>query len=140
MVGERRSSDRGERAAGAAETRSRRMIQIYLPDELRDQVRRIQDDEELSNAEMILTAIEATHQDLRVRADPRPGALFSRDYRPRKQSQDRIVQVGVRLLNADINQIDSLVSTSRTDSRSAYIVAALKAYVAQRQHPREDEQ
>lgn len=116
------------------------MIQIYLPVELRNELQHVQKVDELSNAELVLTAIEATYQDLRVRPDPRPGALFSRDYRPRKQSPDRVVQIGVRLLTTDIDQIDSLVSTSHTDSRSAYIVAALKAYVAQRQRPREDQQ
>ena len=116
------------------------MIQIYLPVELRNQVRRVQDEDDLSNAEMILTAIEATHQDLLMRPEPRPGALFSRDYRPRKQAGEQVVQVGVRLLSDDIEQIDSLVSASHTDSRSAYIVAALKAYVAQRQRPRKDPQ
>jgi hypothetical protein len=116
------------------------MVQIYLPVELRDHIRQVQAEEELSNAELILTAIEATHQTLQVRPDPRPGGLFSRDYRPRKQPTERVVQVGVRLLCTDIDQIDGLVSASHTDSRSAYIVAALKAYLAQRQVPREDAQ
>lgn len=134
-MGERGSG--GSRSA-AAEARSRRMIQIYLPVELRDQVREVQAQDELSNAEVILTAIEATHEHLQLRPDPRPGGLFSRDYRPRKQAVERVVQVGVRLLGTDIDQIDSLVSASHTASRSAYIVAALKAYVAQRERPRED--
>ena len=139
-MGESGSSRRGVRAAAEAGNRSRRMIQIYLPVDLRDQVRRVQDEDELSNAEMILTAIEATHHDLLLQADRGPRALFSRDYRPRKQASDQVVQVGVRLLSGDIDQIDALVSASQTDSRSAYIVAALKAYVAQRQRTRKDQQ
>ena len=133
-----RGSGGSRRLAAAAEARSRRMIQIYLPVELRDQVREVQTQDELSNAEVILTAIEATHEHLQLRPDPRPGGLFSRDYRPRKHAVERVVQVGVRLLGTDIDQIDSLVSASHTASRSAYIVAALKAYVAQRERPRED--
>ena len=133
-----KGSGGSRRLAAAAEARSRRMIQIYLPVELRDQVREVQAQDELSNAEVILTAIEATHEHLQLRPGPRPGGLFSRDYRPRKQAVERVVQVGVRLLGTDIDQIDSLVSASHTASRSAYIVAALKAYVAQRERPRED--
>lgn len=119
------------------------MIQIYVPKDLRVQMTETQQEEGLSNAELILGAIEETHENLVVsgraeRAGTGTG-LFSRSYRPRKPANEDLIQVGVRLLDSDIAQIDRLVSAAHTDSRSAYIVAALKAFLARR-FPQEDQQ
>ena len=117
------------------------MIQVYVPKDLRVQMLEIQQEEGWSNAELILGAIEGTHEGLVVagRAERSGTGLFSRSYRPRKPVSEDVVQVGVRLLDSDIAQIDRLVSTAHTDSRSAYIVAALKAFLANR-FPPEDQQ
>lgn len=117
------------------------MIQIYVPKDLRVHMSEIQQEEGLSNAELILGAIEETHETLVVagRAERSGNGLFSRSYRPRKPANEDQTQVGVRLLHSDIAQIDSLVSAAHSDSRSAYIVAALKAFLAGR-FPQEDQQ
>jgi hypothetical protein len=116
------------------------MIQIYVPKDLRVHMSEIQQEEGLSNAELILGAIEATHETLVVaaRAERSGTGLFSRSYRPRKPANEDQIQVGVRLLDSDIAQIDRLVSAAHTGSRSAYVVAALKAFLARR-FPQEDQ-
>jgi hypothetical protein len=117
------------------------MIQIYVPKDLRVQMTETQQEKGLSNAELILGAIEETHESLVVsgHAERAGTGLFSRSYRPRKPANEDLIQVGVRLLESDIAQIDRLVSAAHTDSRSAYIVAALKAFLARR-FPQEDQQ
>lgn len=113
----------------------RRMVQIYLSQVLADQVREVQVRAGLSNAELVLSAIQATYQDLGAiiaaeLAIP-SGGLFSREYRPRRDSDSGSVQLGIRLRHADIAQIDELVSSTQARSRSAYIVSALRTYVSQ---------
>lgn len=132
MVGPRR------RQSDAEGGDKRRMIQIYVPRQLRLRMQQVQSENRLSNAELVLGAIEETHQALVV-PTPRQrvaGTLFSRSYRPRKAATADAVQVGIRLLQTDIDQIDHLVSTSQTASRSAYIVAALNTFLAD--HPQEE--
>lgn len=109
------------------------MIQVYVPKDLRQQISQLQEEHRLSNAELILGAIEQTHQDLPSLLRPANAGLFSRDYRPRHSASDDTIQVGVRLLAEDVEQIDRLVSTCQAGSRSAYIVAALEQFFAQRQ-------
>lgn len=110
----------------------RRMIQVYVPPNLRTRMLQVQRENKMSTAELVLGAIEETHRTLIVPETPGriAGPLFSRSYRPRKAVNADAVQVGVRLLRRDIDQIDRLVSGSSTASRSAYIVAALRAFLA----------
>jgi len=116
------------------------MVQVYVPKDLRVHMLEIQQEEGWSNAELILGAIEETHEGLAVagRGERAGSGLFSRSYRPRKPGNEDVIQVGVRLLDSDIAQIDRLVSTAHTGSRSAYIVAALRAFLANR-FPPEDQ-
>lgn len=128
----------GTDPAGTDRPARRRMIQIYVPKDLRGLMVDLQQLEGLSNADLVLGAIEATHQTLPAvfaaeRSGRSPGGLFSRSYRPRKAHTADTIQVGVRLLTADIAQIDHLVSAAQIGSRSAYIVAALKEFITQQE-------
>ena len=108
------------------------MIHVYVPAELHRRLEQFQADRGWSNAELVLGAIERTHDALVIPtyAEREGNGLFSRSYRPRVAPSTNIVPVGVRLLQSDIDQIDELVSASTTSSRSAYIVAALQALLA----------
>lgn len=124
-------------AAGRARGPSgqRRMVQVYLTPGLADQVRQIQVGAGMSNAELVLTAIQVTHQQLEgiIAAESAipDGGLFSREYRPRRDAAGATVQFGIRLWQEDIEQIDQLVSAAHARSRSAYIVSALRTYLSQ---------
>lgn len=89
----------------------------------------------MSNVELVLTAIQATHQQLEgiIAAESAipDGGLFSREYGPRRDAGGATVQFGIRLWQEDIEQIDQLVSAAHARSRSAYIVSALRTYLSQ---------
>ena len=111
------------------------MVQVYLSPGLAEQVRAVQARAGMSNAELVLSAIQATHEQLGAviaaeSAIP-TGGLFSREYRPRREVDGGTVQVGIRLRLEDIGQIDELVSAAHARSRSAYIVSALRTFIAQ---------
>ena len=111
------------------------MVQIYLSQNLAEQVRDVQARAGMSNAELVLSAIQATYRDLEAiiaeeSAIP-TGGLFSREYRPRRDTGSASIQLGIRLRQGDIDQIDELVSSARARSRSAYIVTALRTYLTQ---------
>ena len=124
-------------AAGRARGPSgqRRMVQIYLSPDLAEMVRQVQAGAGWSNAELVLSAIQATYQELEgvIAAESAipTGGLFSREYRPRRGTGSATVQFGIRLRQDDIDRIDELVSSAQARSRSAYIVSALRTYVAQ---------
>lgn len=110
------------------------MVQIYLSEALAEQVRDVQSRAGMSNAELVLSAIQATYRHLTTiiaeeSAIP-TGGLFSREYRPRRDT-GASVQLGIRLRQDDIDRIDELVSSAQARSRSAYIVTALRTYVTQ---------
>lgn len=110
------------------------MVQVYLSETLAEQVRDVQSRAGMSNAELVLSAIQATYLDLDTiiaeeSAIP-TGGLFSREYRPRPDT-GASVQIGIRLRQDDIDRIDELVSSAQARSRSAYIVTALRTYVTQ---------
>ena len=113
----------------------RRMVQIYLSPDLAEMVRQVQAGAGWSNAELVLSAIQATYQQLEgvIAAESAipTGGLFSREYRPRRGTGSATVQFGIRLRQDDIDRIDELVSSAQARSRSAYIVSALRTYVAQ---------
>ena len=138
MPGERRRPRRSR--AEAAGRGQRPMVHVYLPAQLHQQLTLHEDRTGLSHAEVILDAIEEHHATLLTTAEgPTPplpeGALFARTgYRrpPRAaEATEPIITIGVRFLPADLTQIDQLVSASTTTSRSAYIVAALRAHLEQ---------
>ena len=111
------------------------MVQVYLSPDLAEMVRQVQAGAGWSNAELVLSAIQATYQQLEgvIAAESAipTGGLFSRKYRPRRGTGSATVQFGIRLRQDDIDRIDELVSSAQARSRSAYIVSALRTYVAQ---------
>lgn len=111
----------------------RRLVQIYPSVELRAQISAFQAEQHLSNAELVLQAIEATHRDLTTLFAPRPtSGLFLRSPKSRPVVDADTIQVGIRLSAAHVEAIDDLVSTAHAPSRSAYICRALEVYLATR--------
>ena len=81
------------------------MVQIYLSPDLAEMVRQVQAGAGWSNAELVLSAIQATYQQLEgvIAAESAipTGGLFSREYRPRRGTGSATVQVGIRLDHND---------------------------------------
>ena len=137
MPGEQRRPRRSRAELAGRSTRP--MVHVYLPAQLHQQLTVHEAQTGLSHAEVILDAIEEHHATLLTTGEgPAPlpeGALFARTgyRRPSRATEapEPVVTIGVRFLPADLTQIDQLVSASTTTSRSAYIVAALRAHLEQ---------
>lgn len=112
---------------------ARHMVHIYLPQKVHQLLEEHEQRSGKTHAEVVLDAIECTHTTL-LRPDQEPplpaGTLFARSsYGHIRRTEGPVVLVGVRLLEAHLAQIDELVSASTATSRSAYIVAALRAHL-----------
>lgn len=109
------------------------MVHIYLPHKIHQQLEAYEHRTVKSHAEVVLDAVEATYATLLLPGEKPPlppGALFGRtsaEYARRLDGD--LVVVGVRFLASHLTQIDQLVSASTAASRSAYIVAALRAHL-----------
>jgi len=114
---------------------ARHMVHIYLPQKVHQLLEAHEQQTGKTHAEVVLDAIESSHTTLLLPAHEQPlapGALFSRSsYGHARRTDGDLVLVGVRLLEAHLTQIDGLVSASTATSRSAYIVAALRAHLEQ---------
>lgn len=123
---------RRPRAARPRRT-TRPMIHIYLPQKIHQQLEAYEQRTGKSHAEVVLDAVEATYATLMLPGEATslpPGALFDRtsaEYARRLDGD--LVAVGVRVQPSHLTQIDELVSASTAASRSAYIVAALRAHL-----------
>jgi hypothetical protein len=111
----------------------RQMVHIYLPQKIHQQLEDHERQTGKTHADVVLDAVEATYTTLLLPgAEPSvpPGALFARSSAEHGRRVDgELVLVGVRLLTGHLTQIDELVSASTATSRSAYIVAALRAHL-----------
>ena len=109
------------------------MIHVYLPQKIHQQLEAYEHRTGKSHAEVVLDAVEATYATLMLPGETPslpPGALFDRtsaEYARRLDGE--LVAVGVRVQPSHLTQIDQLVSASTAASRSAYIVAALRAHL-----------
>lgn len=123
--------------ARSAPTPDRPMVHLYLPVDLQQKLLDYEASKQLTHADVVLDAVQAEHETL-LKPDqpeePPPGGLFVRQgYRSRRPAkaadQAAVVTVGLRLQRVHLDAIDRLVSASTTTSRSAYIVAALRAHL-----------
>lgn len=123
--------------AKSAPAPDRPMVHLYLPVDLHEKLLAYEIREQLTHADVVLDAIQSQHETLLIPdqpEEPPPGGLFVRQgYRSRRpaESADKaaVVTVGLRLKRVHLDAIDGLVSASTTTSRSAYIVAALRAHL-----------
>ena len=96
------------------------MVQIYLSPDLAEMVRQVQAGAGWSNAELVLSAIQATYQELEgvIAAESAipTGGLFSREYRPRRGTGSATVQFGIRLLQDDIADKVTTMLAGATES------------------------
>lgn len=124
-------SPRSAATSGSARSqRSRGHTVFYVAIETNDQVRSKARQENLTNAEIIFDAIEATRDQLAERlgpdyAAPGSGQLFARpDRRPGKK-----VQLSAIISDRNLAAIDSLVGEYGAESRSHLVEVALAAYL-----------
>ena len=112
---------------------TRPMVHIYLPQKIHQHLEAYEQRTRKTHADVVLDAVEATYATLLVPGEEAPlppGALFARTSAEHARRLDgNLVLVGVRLLQSHLTQIDELVSASTATSRSAYIVAALRAHL-----------
>lgn len=111
------------------------MIQFYPPVELAARLESYRAAHRVTAAQLILTAVEATHERLPsiLKAAEQPAtepSLFSGSHVSTPPASADTRQTGVRLLSEDIATIDHLASTTAAKSRSAYLVAALETFFA----------
>lgn len=120
-----------------------RMVHVYLHPRARREIREIlqRQPAEVSNAELILTAISTQHEAVlahfaagaprRSGGGGKGGGLFDTStYRRRQRGQTAPqVQFGARLHRRDIDTIAELVSRVPRMSRSAFIAACLELHV-----------
>ncbi len=109
------------------------MVHIYLPQKIHQHLEAYEQRTRKTHADVVLDAVEATYATLLVPGEKPPlppGSLFARTSAEHARRLDGdLVLVGVRLLQSHLTQIDELVSASTATSRSAYIVAALRAHL-----------
>lgn len=124
-------SPRSAATSGSARSqRSRGHTVFYVAIETNDQVRAKARQENLTNAEIIFDAIEATRDQLADRLSPdynAPGSgqLFARpDRRPGKK-----VQLSAIISDRNLAAIDTLVGEYGAESRSHLVEVALAAYL-----------
>lgn len=123
-------SPRSAATGGSARSqRSRGHTVFYVAIETNDQVRAKARQEDLTNAEIIFDAIEATRDELTDRLSPDytppgSGQLFARpDRRPGKK-----VQLSAIISDRNLAAIDTLVGELGAESRSHLVEVALTAY------------
>ena len=126
---------RRQRRARPDRRPARAMVHIYLPQKVHLLLESHEPRTGKTHAEVVLDAIESTHKTLLRPGQEQPlppGALFSRtSYGHSRRAEGDPVLIGVRLLKPHLAQVDELVSASTATSRSAYIVAALRAHLEQ---------
>lgn len=128
-----RKSSRREQTPKAPEPAPRAVI-AYIPVSVRDRLRARRTADSPPIADIVLDAIEATHDRLGdLLAAQRPkverSALFVRTTTPTAKSDEPNVQLYLRLSADNVGVIDQLVETHKAPSRSALIAAALDAYL-----------
>lgn len=123
-------SPRSAATGGSARSsRSRGHTVFYVAIETNNQVRARARQEDLTNAEIIFDAIEATRDELATRLSPDytppgSGQLFARpDRRPGKK-----VQLSAIISDRNLAAIDTLVGDLGAESRSHLVEVALAAY------------
>lgn len=112
-----------------------RASNVHIPAELLDAFNTAKATEKLSNGELIITAIEATYEELQRQLRPPSatgGSLFApRVSRPpRVPAKGPVTPVNYRLRPDDYATLDRLVRDLGASSRSHLISEALRAYLS----------
>lgn len=110
-----------------------RAVIVYLPVSLRDRLRKVTADRDATYTQLVLDAIDATHEQLApMLTQQRPAraqSLFQRTATPRRRRHDEPhVQVSLRLVPEDLAVIDRLVADLGAGSRSHLVATALHAH------------
>ncbi len=112
-----------------------RPVIVYLPVSLRDRLRQLTVERDLTYTELVLESVDATHQRLQSLLTPEKSArtrsLFQQPSTPRRRRHaEPHVQVSLRLVPEDLAVIDRLVTDLNAGSRSHLVATALQAHVA----------
>lgn len=121
-------------SAGASSRGAARPVIVYLPVSLRDRLRQLTVDRDLTYTELVLEAVDATHEQLASLLTPgkpsRARSLFQQSATPRRRRHaEPHVQVSLRLVPEDLAVIDRLVSDLHAGSRSHLVATALQAHL-----------
>jgi hypothetical protein len=112
-----------------------RASNVHIPVTLLAPLAAKKDAEGLSNGEIIICAIEATHASLEDLIHPAPtagGSVFAeRRSRPSRAGDGPLTQLNYRLREADFDTLDRLVERFQASSRAHLITVALTAYFNQ---------
>jgi hypothetical protein len=122
-----------ERPAGGPARGAARPVIVYLPVSLRDRLRQLTAERDLTYTELVLDAVDATHErlpSLLTPEKPRARSLFRQPTAPRRRRHaEPHVQVSLRLVPEDLAVIDQLVTDLDAGSRSHLVATALQAHL-----------
>ncbi len=130
-TGGRRKPNRTAGATAVPADTPVRGVVVYLPVSLRERLRSRRAAEDVPFAEIVLDAVEATHERLGDLAAPPASTrstLFVRSPRPKHDAEPN-VQVYLRLNDQNLRVLDRLTQDHKAANRSALVAAALDAYL-----------
>jgi hypothetical protein len=124
----RRTSSRKKASEGTAEGE---LVQVGLqiPRSIADRIRAAK--EARTTAAVVIEAINSTHDQLSGRwaVEAPVGPLAPQPTRTPAREGDNVQQMPVRLTRGNLGKLDGLVAEAKAPSRSAYVSAALDAYL-----------
>lgn len=111
-----------------------RTVIVYVPVSLRDRLRRLTAEQDVTYTQLVLDAIDATHERLGALLShgtpARTRSLFQQPAAPRRRRHEEPhVQVSLRLVPEDLAVIDRLTAELNAGSRSHLVAAALNAHL-----------
>ena len=111
-----------------------RTVIVYVPASLRDQLRKLTMEQDVTYTQLVLDAIDATHERLGALlshgSPARTRSLFQQPAAPRRRRHEEPhVQVSLRLVPEDLAVIDRLTVELNAGSRSHLVATALSAHL-----------
>jgi hypothetical protein len=122
----------GHSARPHPESGALQVVVVYLPVSVRERLRATAATGQSTFTEIVLSALDATHQQLAQHFAPTTSttSLFSgRSARRRLRHEEAQVQVSMRLVADDLVVLDQLVTATKAPNRSALVAAALDLHL-----------
>ncbi len=122
----------GHNARPRPESGALQVVVVYLPVSVRERLRATAATGQSTFTEIVLSALDATHQQLAQHFAPTTSttSLFSgRSARRRLRHEEAQVQVSMRLVADDLAVLDQLVTATKAPNRSALVAAALDLHL-----------
>jgi hypothetical protein len=124
-----------ERPQQQASRGAPRTVIVYVPVSVRDRLRKLAAEQDVTYTQLVLDALDATHEQLgpvlSQRGQTKTRSLFQQPAVPRRRRHEEPhVQVSLRLVPEDLAVIDRLTDELNAGSRSHLVATALKAYLS----------